>query len=35
MVGTIRLFLRTTENDYQQQLKEEALREGKRAGFSV
>jgi ABC-type sugar transport system substrate-binding protein len=35
MVGTIRLFLRTTENDYQQQLKEEALREGKRAGFAV
>jgi ribose transport system substrate-binding protein len=35
MVGTIRLFLRTTENDYQQQLKDEALREGKRAGFAV
>jgi ABC-type sugar transport system substrate-binding protein len=35
MVGTIRLFLRTTENDYQQQLKEEALREGNRAGFAV
>jgi ABC-type sugar transport system substrate-binding protein len=35
MVGTIRLFLRTTENDYQLQLKEEALREGKRAGFAV
>jgi len=35
MVGTIRLFLRTTENDYQQQLKERALREGKRAGFAV
>ena len=35
MVGTIGLFLRTTENDYQQQLKEEALRAGKRAGFTV
>jgi ABC-type sugar transport system substrate-binding protein len=35
MVGTIRLFLRTTENDYQQQLKQEALREGKRSGFVV
>jgi ribose transport system substrate-binding protein len=35
MVGSIRLFLRTAENDYQQQLKEEALREGKRTGFAV
>jgi ABC-type sugar transport system substrate-binding protein len=35
MVGTVRLFLRTTENDYQQQLKEVALREGKHAGFTV
>ena len=35
MVGTIRLFLRTTENDYQQQLKQEALREGQRSGFVV
>ena len=35
MVGSIRLFLRTTENDYQLQLKEEALRQGKRAGFTV
>jgi ABC-type sugar transport system substrate-binding protein len=35
MVGTIRLFLRTTDNDYQQQLKQGALREGKRAGFTV
>jgi len=35
MAGSITLFLRTTDNDYQQQLKEEALREGKRAGFDV
>ena len=35
MSGRIRLFLRTTENDYQLQLKEEALREGRRAGFTV
>jgi ABC-type sugar transport system substrate-binding protein len=35
MVGTIRLFLRTTENDYQQQLKQEALREGQRSGFAI
>ena len=35
MAGSIRLFLRTTENDYQVQLKEEALRQGKRAGFTV
>jgi ABC-type sugar transport system substrate-binding protein len=35
MAGSIRLFLRTTENHYQLQLKEEALREGKRAGFEV
>jgi ABC-type sugar transport system substrate-binding protein len=35
MVGTIRLFLRTTENDYQQQLKQEALRKGQRSGFVV
>ena len=35
MAGSIKLFLRTTENDYQQHLKEGALREGKRAGFAV
>jgi ribose transport system substrate-binding protein len=35
MAGSIRLFLRTTENDYQQQLKEEAIREGKRADFAI
>jgi ABC-type sugar transport system substrate-binding protein len=29
------LFLRTTENDYQQQLKQEALREGQRSGFAI
>jgi ribose transport system substrate-binding protein len=35
MAGSIGLLLRTTENDYQQHLKEDALREGKRLGFTV
>ena len=35
MSGSIRLFLRTTENDYQLQLKADAVREGHRAGFTV
>jgi len=35
MLGTIGLFLRTTDNDYQQRLKEVGLREAKRRGFDV
>jgi ABC-type sugar transport system substrate-binding protein len=35
MLGTIGLFLRTSDNDYQQRLKEFGLREAKRQGFDV
>jgi ABC-type sugar transport system substrate-binding protein len=35
MLGTIGLFLRTNDNDYQQRLKEVGLREAKRQGFDV
>jgi ABC-type sugar transport system substrate-binding protein len=35
MSGTIGLFLRSTDNDYQQRLKELALREAKRQGLEI
>jgi ABC-type sugar transport system substrate-binding protein len=35
MLGTIGLFLRTTDNDYQQRLNEVGRREAKRQGFDV
>jgi len=35
MLGTIGLFLRSNDNDYQQRLKEVGLREAKRQGFDV
>jgi ABC-type sugar transport system substrate-binding protein len=35
MPGTIGLFLRSQDNDYQQRLHEAAVREGKRSGFDV
>jgi ABC-type sugar transport system substrate-binding protein len=35
MVGTIALFLRSSDNDYQQRLTELALREAKRQGFEI
>ena len=35
MLGTIGLFLRSTDNDYQQRLKELGLREGKHQGFEI
>lgn len=35
MAGAIGLFLRSTDNDYQRQLKEAAEREAKRAGFAL
>jgi ABC-type sugar transport system substrate-binding protein len=35
MLGTIGLFLRATDNDYQQRLKEVGLREAKRHGFDI
>jgi ABC-type sugar transport system substrate-binding protein len=35
MLGTIGLFLRSNDNDYQQRLKEIGLREAKRQGFDI
>jgi ABC-type sugar transport system substrate-binding protein len=35
MLGTIGLFLRSNDNDYQQRLKEVGLREAKRQGFDI
>jgi ABC-type sugar transport system substrate-binding protein len=35
MPGTIGLFLRSSDNDYQQRLKELGLREAKRQGFEI
>jgi ABC-type sugar transport system substrate-binding protein len=35
MPGTIGLFLRATDNDYQQRLKELGLREAKKQGFEI
>jgi simple sugar transport system substrate-binding protein len=35
MTGTIALFLRSSDNDYQQRLKELAVREAKRQGFEI
>ena len=35
MLGTIGLFLRSSDNDYQQRLKEVGLREAKRQGFDL
>jgi ABC-type sugar transport system substrate-binding protein len=35
MLGTLGLFLRSTDNDYQQRLKEVGLREAKRHGFEL
>jgi len=35
MLGTIGLFLRSHDNDYQQRLKEVGLREAKRQGFDI
>jgi ABC-type sugar transport system substrate-binding protein len=35
MLGTIGLFLRSNDNDYQQRLKEVGLREAKRQGFDL
>jgi ribose transport system substrate-binding protein len=35
MPGTIGLFLRSTDNDYQQRLKEVGVREAKRQGFDL
>lgn len=35
MLGTIGLFLRSTDNDYQQRLKEVGLREAKKQGFEI
>jgi ABC-type sugar transport system substrate-binding protein len=35
MLGTLGLFLRSTDNDYQQRLKEVGLREAKRQGFDL
>jgi len=35
MLGTLGLFMRSTDNDYQQRLKEVGLREAKRHGFDL
>lgn len=35
MLGTIALFLRSTDNDYQQRLKELAIKEAKKQGFEL
>jgi len=35
MLGTIGLFLRSNDNDYQQRLKEVGLREAKKQGFEI
>jgi ABC-type sugar transport system substrate-binding protein len=35
MLGTLGLFMRSTDNDYQQRLKELGLREAKRHGFEL
>jgi len=35
MLGTVGLFLRSNDNDYQQQLKDLALKEAKRQGFDI
>jgi ABC-type sugar transport system substrate-binding protein len=35
MLGTIGLFLRSNDNDYQQRLKEVGLREAKKQGFDI
>ena len=35
MLGTIGLFLRTTDNDYQRRLKEVGQREAKNHGFDI
>ena len=35
MPGTLGLFLRSTDNDYQQRLKELGLREAKKHGFDL
>ena len=35
MLGSIGLFLRSTDNDYQQRLKEVGLREAKKQGFEI
>jgi ABC-type sugar transport system substrate-binding protein len=35
MLGTLGLFLRSTDNDYQQRLKEVGLREARRQGFDL
>ena len=35
MPGTIGLFLRSSDNDYQQRLKELGVREAKRQGFEI